>query len=387
MTGRSAYLCLQATQQGQASYAHVHEIAQGLRRRGWSVDLYEPPRRRRPQPLARRLVASLVVQLRLLVMVRRYDLVYVRFHPLAVFTGIVSRLLRVPVVVEVNGTPSDFIDVHPALRRFERQLHRLGDACLRRADAIVVVTDELGEWVRSRVGAHRIHVVPNAANRQLFHPDARAGDGAGAPYVCLVGALSPWQGVDTLLAALRDPSWPDDLHVRIVGDGPARARVEAAAASDPRLHYEGVVAYERVGEILAGAEVAVSLKNERAWHASPLKVFEAMACGVPLVVTDQPGQSRIVHEAGCGIVVPTGDAQAVASAIGRLHNDLELRGRLGAAGRRDLEEQHTWDHRAATTARLLAELAGHGDDASALETRRPPVAAGGPVPAESDDSD
>lgn len=360
MPARTAYLCLQVTEQGQASHAHVHEIIAGLRRRGWDVDLFEPGHRAGGASLPVRLAAVLLLQLRLWARLRRYDVLYVRFHPLAAPSAVVARLLGVPVVAEVNGTPRDFVDVHPSLRRWEGALGRLGDVVLRRSAAIVVVTDELARWAGTRNHDVPIAVIPNAANPQLFRPRP-AGDDDGRAYVCLVGALTPWQGVDVLLDAVADPAWPAGVDARIVGDGPARQQVERAAAADRRIRYEGVVAYERVGELVSGALAAVSLKTEAAWHASPLKLFEAMACGVPVIVTDQPGQARVVEEAGCGVVVPTGDASAVARAVRELHAEPERRRQLGEAGRLAVEESHSWDDRAGRTAALLAEVATSRD--------------------------
>jgi hypothetical protein len=84
------YVCLQATIEGQASHAHVHEIIAGLRRRGWAVDLHQPGYAKGGQPpgVMGRLVQFLVVQLRMLRRLRTADVVYVRWHFATIITAV-----------------------------------------------------------------------------------------------------------------------------------------------------------------------------------------------------------------------------------------------------------------------------------------------------------
>ncbi len=280
-------------------------------------------------------------------------MVYVRFHPVAAMTLIVARLLRIPTVVEVNGTPEDLFSVYPELRPVASGLRWCGRLALRKANGVIAVSEGLAEWVRREAEDACVTVVPNAANPELFKPAERE---TAQPYVCFVGGLSPWQGLDVLLEAVSAPRWPTGVSVRIAGDGPWRARVEAADKTNEGIRYHGVLPYEEVGDLVAGALAAVSLKTGDAWHASPLKVFEAMAAGVPVIVTDQPTQAAIVQDAGCGLVVPPGDSEAVANAVRHLYEDEGLRRELAINGHRAASTEHTWDQRAAATADFLTEV-------------------------------
>jgi glycosyltransferase involved in cell wall biosynthesis len=85
----------------------------------------------------------------------------------------------------------------------------------------------------------------------------------------------------------------------------------------------------------------------------PLKLFEALACGTPAIVTDLRGQADLVRTGECGLVVPVGDAEALARAVAELARDGERRNRLGSAGARLIAAEHSWDARAADTADIL----------------------------------
>ena len=103
------------------------------------------------------------------------------------------------------------------------------------------------------------------------------------------------------------------------------------------------------------------VKDEAA-HAvhglSPLKLYESMAAGVSVVVSDIPGLRDTVEQCGCGVVVPAGDASAIAGSVRALSRDTES-ARMGERGRLAAVAHHSWDTRAAQTEKvLLRALAG-----------------------------
>lgn len=181
----------------------------------------------------------------------------------------------------------------------------------------------------------------------------------GTEYVVFVGSLSVWQGVETMLRALEDPAWPQDVDLWVVGDGVERAKVEAASGC-ARLLYLGSRPYAEVPEIIATSLAGISPQTSPMGRSNtglfPLKVFETMASGVPVVVSDYPGQADLVRDTQCGVVIPPGDPAALARAVRFLRDHPELRRSMGARGRRAVEELHSWDRRAEATADLLHSI-------------------------------
>ena len=344
---RVAYLCLQPTVKGQGSRTHVHGIVDGLRALGASVTLVEPSPSVAFGGLVRRLGSFLRVQLDV---VRHADIdaLYVRMHPVALPSVWWGRLGRRRVVVEVNGPAEDWVAAWPQLRRVSGVLRLLLSAQLRAADAVVTVTPGLASWVRSFAGREGpVEVIPNGVDVHQFRPDA-SGAPSGLPprYAVFVGALAPWQGVADLVGARMDREWPTGVELVVAGDGVERGLLEAS----PILHLAGVPSAQIPG-LLAGAVAALVPSRDRAGTGvAPLKLFEAMAAGVPVVAADVAESNRLAH----GLLVAPGDVRGWARAVARLVDDPALAARLGAAGRTAAVEQHSWAARAAATAEVLA---------------------------------
>jgi glycosyltransferase involved in cell wall biosynthesis len=159
-------------------------------------------------------------------------------------------------------------------------------------------------------------------------------------------------------AAVADPRWPADLPLVVAGDGPMRAAVEDAARETGRILPLGRVPYREVPGILAGASIGLVPITDPGGRSSlagisPLKLYELLACAVPVVVTDLPGLSEIVRDEDCGLVVPVGDAAAMAAAVGSLWSDREEARAMGQRGCAAVHAAHSWADRAETTRAFL----------------------------------
>ena len=204
---------------------------------------------------------------------------------------------------------------------------------------------------------------PERVRADLTRAEARAALGVDAqrPLVVYTGGLLEWKGVDDLVEAAR--SVPD-VQFLLAGGMPADVeRVRASAAGLENVRVDGFQAPERVGLYLRAADVGVVPNRSKpaisARYTSPLKVFEAMAVGLPLIASDLPSMRAVLTHDVDAWLAPAEDPAALASAIERLVGDEGLRERLGSA----LAERapaHTYDARAerildwaAARARLL----------------------------------
>lgn len=356
---RIAYLCLQATTPGQASYAHVHEIIAGLEKQGAHVDLFEPGYVGRAAPGALgRLVEFLRVQSRLNRVVDRYDVLYVRGHALAWWSSRVARRKSIPVVQECNGVVDDFFIAWPSARPFSALIKSLTFSQFRQADAVIAGSSGLSDWLLREVGVHAA-IVPNGANTEIFQPMERPEIALPDRYAVFFGSLAPWQGISTTLKAVSEPAWPEGVSLVIVGDGGQREAVTAAANADERIVYLGRRPYDEVGAIVANA-IASMVNKEQPEFAqagiSPLKLYESMACGTPVIATEgMPGLTEVVRDHETGLVVPQNDSAALAAAVAHLASDPELGFQMGARGRAFAEAECTWFARSEDTAAVIAE--------------------------------
>jgi glycosyltransferase involved in cell wall biosynthesis len=85
----------------------------------------------------------------------------------------------------------------------------------------------------------------------------------------------------------------------------------------------------------------------------PITLFEILACGVPAIVSDYPGQADLVRVEQCGLVIAPGDPKALAEAVTAVARDAEERKAMGARGHALIVAEHSWDRRAAQTADLV----------------------------------
>ncbi|MDO8880202.1 MAG: glycosyltransferase [Coriobacteriia bacterium] len=355
---RLAYLCLQATTEGQASHAHVHEIISGLRELGWQVDLFEPAYAGGRAPgILGRLAEFGRVQRRLVRVLRGggYDALYVRGHALAWPAATMARRLGVPVVQECNGPYDDFYTMWPQARLLRWLIDGMTRSQFRHANARIAVTPELAAWIERETG-RATDVIGNGANDQLFRPDAPRPEGIDLPerYAVFFGALSPWQGVDLALAAVAGPAWPDGVDLVFLGDGVRRPAVDAASTSDSRVHSLGTLPYSVVPGVVAGALCSLVLSDRQGdWGLSPLKLYESMACGVPVIVPDRPGSASTVREHDCGVVLDDATPYAVGLAVGSLALHPDKAAARGHRGRDAVEAKYSWRSRANATAGII----------------------------------
>lgn len=366
------YLSLQATIEGQASHAHVHEIIGGLKRRGWRIRLFEPgyaTASKAPGPLAR-LVEFVAVQVRMLRLMLGADVIYIRWHFATIIAALAARLMGKTTVQEVNGNYEDVYAAWPAARRLRPLLVTVQRAQLRMASGIVAVTPQLSTWITRESGNSQVAVIPNAANAIMFHPEALSDLGFPKPYVAFVGAFAPWQGLATVLEAVEQADWPAGVGLLLVGRGQMAPLVDRAAQRNPLIWTTGALRYAQIPGVLACAEVALCMSSARASPASkgreansgvlPLKLYEAMACGVAIIASDQDGQADVIRSTRCGIVIPPEQPGELARAVAWLWANPDERAAMGANGRRAVETGDSWDHRAADTDRFLRSLAGTG---------------------------
>lgn len=203
-------------------------------------------------------------------------------------------------------------------------------AVLRRAAAASVMNAEMASRVVALgMASERVHVLPMGADVERV----RSMDGAPAVpgRILFVGRLVEKKGVAVLLDALQHVGAPWSLDV--VGDGPLRAELEARAARLPRpVRFHGQQPARALATLLHECEVAVfpSLPARSGdQDGLPVAMLEAMAAGRAVVASRIAGIDEAVVDGTHGVLVPPGDAAALATALRSLLTDPDRRAALG----------------------------------------------------------
>jgi glycosyltransferase involved in cell wall biosynthesis len=293
---------------------------------------------------------------------RDADLLFVNDYGLP--ATIANLALRKPVVMKIVGDFAwEYAVRHglvPPDEPFDRfQANRYGPKVelLRRVQATyvraadrVIVPSSFVQWYVEGWGADpaRVRVVHNAVDDPTAgiagdRATVRAALGVGPDerVVLVVARLTVWKGVDTAIAALGQlASAGDGARARLVvlGEGPDRARLEGLVAELPpgTVTLAGEVPHREVGRWMLAADALALLSG---YEGLSHVLLEAMAAGLPVLVSDVGGNRALVTHGHDGLIVPYGDVAATASALRELLADGETarairqNARAGAAER------------------------------------------------------
>ncbi|MGN7248706.1 glycosyltransferase family 4 protein [Janibacter anophelis] len=287
----------------------------------------------------------------------------------------VGRALDIPVVYEVRGFFEALWtkDTEWAEQAEVYERRRAAEAhCLREAAAVVTLSESMKDDIVARdVDPDHVHVVPNGVDPEAFVPVAR--DEALAERLGLTGRFvfgyvsnldHRREGQELLVdAALELRRRGVDATALIVGDGSRRELLEAHAAergAGDAVHFTGRIPHDEVSQYYAQLDVFVIPRiNERAARlVTPLKPFEAMALGLPLVVSDLPALQEITGNGDRGRTFVTGDASSLADVLEELATSADARQELAAKGRDWVLGHRTWAHNDDRYARIYESVLG-----------------------------
>ena len=206
-----------------------------------------------------------------------------------------------------------------------------------------------------------VTLVPNGVDVDKFQAPGRLrrdvrgqfGIPEAAPLVVSVGRLIGWKGLHVIVEAMA--SVPD-LHYLVIGKGDERSRLSELAAQlglAERVHFAGVQSHDELPSLLQAADLFVqpSIGEE----AFGISVVEAMAAGLPALVSRNGGMVEIVEDGHTGRLLPPADVNAWAEALGALTRDPAMREKLGAQARSHVTANFTWAANACRLAALIEE--------------------------------
>ncbi|RXA18058.1 glycosyltransferase family 1 protein [Methanosarcina sp. MSH10X1] len=306
-----------------------------------------------------------------------FDVVYTRNPNFGFLAGLFCKSRCKKMVYELNGIPEDEKNLFRTKNEGNKLLQpgkkgsfsnryfsahaRLKLFILKKAlgysDRIIAVTPGIKANLEKsyNIPGEKIVVVSNGANTSLFKPQEQEicrkelGLDPEIPYVCFVGNLAPWQGVEYLVkAAPSILSRFPECHFLIVGDGVMKdslLKLCRELGVEGRFIFTGVVAYNRVPLYINASDTCIApfiLARNAKIGLSPLKLYEYMACGKPVVASDISGVSDILKASEGGIPALPESPEALAEGILKLLENPGLRTKLGSKGLSYVTENYSW---------------------------------------------
>jgi glycosyltransferase involved in cell wall biosynthesis len=192
------------------------------------------------------------------------------------------------------------------------------------ADLVVADTAEQAALF-SRIGGRRVEVCFVGAEERVFSPGWSPPDDF---VVLFVGKLIPLHGVDTVLEAAR---LAPEVRFRVIGSGQLDRLLDGRP---PNVEHVPWVEYERLAGELHRASCALGIfgTSAKAARVIPNKVFQALACGTPVVTADTPAARELLRDGESALLVPPGNPQALAATVRRLASDGGLAASLSETG-------------------------------------------------------
>lgn len=311
----------------------------------------------RRQPLQSYLESAVDSYLRVIARNRPSHVHAASNHITALPALIAARLTGLPFTYEVRG----FWEY--ALAPGEEGLQERGelaaaleDLVMSEADHVFVLTSEMREELAGRgVALERMTVTPNGVDPSQFQPLPAVGDlhrslaiEPDRTVIGYLGSMVAYEGLEDLVeACLLLAEERSDFELVLAGDGPVLPRItDILEERGEKLSYRllGRIDANKIPVLMNGVDIVACPRTPTRVTrlVSPLKPLEALAAGVPVVLSDLPVLRSLAEECGGAQLFPAGDVRALAATLESLIEDPERRADLGRAGRSWVMDRRRW---------------------------------------------
>ncbi len=234
--------------------------------------------------------------------------------------------------------------IRPILRKLiANVVERYEDRIASKVDLIVAATPRIARRFEPLNS-----FVTNVNNFPVQKTFRRVEGGKRFDQVCYVGGISAIRGLERVLDALL--LLPEEIKLVLAGpfSDPEYEKVLAAHKAWPRVDYLGYISHERVNQVynesFAGLVLLLPYPNHI--ESQPMKMFEYMSAGLPVVASNFELWEEIILPNKCGLCADPEDPQAIASAIISLHKDRNLVEEMGRNGVRQIRTKYNWSNEA-----------------------------------------
>jgi glycosyltransferase involved in cell wall biosynthesis len=264
----------------------------------------------------------------------------------------------VPYLVSLRG--GDVPGTEPSLQMVQRLLTPLRRAVLKNSVAIVANSDGLRKMAEA-VDPFPVRVIPNGIDTELFRPaPAGAARVERSLQLLFVGRFQEQKNLSFLLEELSQlPAGTFELH--LVGDGPDKEFLHELAVKlglSPVITWHGWLPRAALRDVYQACDCLV---NPSTYEGMPNAVLEAMACGLPIVASNVPGNNALIVDGDTGFLFEVGDGPGLRDGIVKLR-DSQLRARLGQASAARARRFPSWKNVAQQYADLFARSAEDARD-------------------------
>lgn len=372
-----------------AETTHLIEIAENLQRLGQEIIVFAPDIGKYycrtsldikyvPAVKISKLIQTLTFQFFLFFYLVYYilkvgpEILYLRLGPFTLVPALIAKLFRRRYVVEVNGYfPDDLVIYSNASSMalfLSRQIEKINYSFAKR---IIVVVEGLKKKLKKeyKIEEAKFSVINSGANIGIFRPldrrimRRRLNLEENIHYVGFVGNFAPWQGVDYLIEAIPKVIRKiPDIQFLLIGGGILKKQLKEKVIKlgiEKFTRFMGYVSYHQVPAYINSFDLCVApftAKRNIEIGCSPLKLYEYLACGRPVIASDIKGVGDLLEKNNCGLAIKPENPDALAKGIIQLIKNKDLREKMGRNGRRIVESEYNWQNAARKTIEIFQSL-------------------------------
>lgn len=289
-----------------------------------------------------------------------YTLIHERYNGMSMGGAFACRRQNIPYILEINA---DMLEQSEYLGNKIKGFSQVVAVektrfCFNTAHRIISVSSELKDHLIQKwnVAASKIIVLPCAADVDVFRDkfdtkSIKQQIGLKNEQVIIwVGGFYPWHNLDLLINSFQNViKIIPDTRLVLIGDGKTRESIEQMIKDknlDETVIFTGKVQHEKIPALLSIADIAVSpFDSYFPGHGgTPMKLFEYMAAGKPIVATNVSQVNAVIKNGYNGLLIEPGDELSFTDAIIHLAENPNERKRLGENAKREAIRYHSWGH-------------------------------------------
>jgi glycosyltransferase involved in cell wall biosynthesis len=277
-------------------------------------------------------------------------IMFLRYIKLAGFILKFKIVLKFPIVFEVH----EIFNLSISNEKKKDKIRRLENVVYKRADVIISISQTIKRYlIDMGIPGKSVYVIQNGIKQEWFDVMKRAS----GSYICYTGSFYDWKGVDILIKAMAH--LPDEK-LLIVGGGDRLEELRKLTKTEKvleRVVFTGPVQHAAIPGYLSQAKVVVlpNILFGPSLFSSPLKLFEYMACGIPIVASDMPVLREILVDGENAILFEPGNPEALASGIKKITDNPELAKKIVSRAREEARD-YTYEKRAERILEMVSRL-------------------------------
>jgi glycosyltransferase involved in cell wall biosynthesis len=280
---------------------------------------------------------------------KEHTILFLRHIKLADFIMKFRLVLKIPIIFEVH----EIFHLSTTGRK-RKKIRDIEYRVYNKVDAIVSISESIKNYLfHMGISNRPIYTIPDGVRKEWFDINKPTS----SSYICYTGSLYLWKGVDTLISAMK---YLPNENLLIAGAGSRLEELKNLArieGTSDRVKFAGAVPHTSIPKYLSQAKIAVlpNLPHGPSMFSSPLKLFEYMACGIPIVASDIPIFHEILTEGENAIFFKPSNPESLATCLKKLIDNPELAARI-ASNAKEKAKNHTYEKRAKNILKIIKDL-------------------------------